>query len=469
MMQQTVTSFAELAAGINQIALWHIGGPSNVPFANFTAQLANYVSFASQATYGPDRLPFKPALSWVLYPNPEPFIATFTTIVDARGLNTAAFKNVDCSPEFRPINSPYVPTNSYFSHAVLSGREIYTSLLTSTGATVAAQTTGILNYIKKILDVEHQDMDSIIEINIYLANAADKAAMDAAYVSFFSSPSGGMPLRTVVFDVAFIVPGQVGALVGMKATALKQYRSCDNSIVLYNTPDIYHESSTLSSVGAYIPDLNYVYFAGVYGTRFPGNSLEDPDPAKSYYNALQNILQVVGRKGANIGDFIYLETAYHNPLVSYNGLVSAIARFYIPSSNVPPAVTFDAGCGNPDGREFQLAGLFYIEDDNYELIPSAYPWEVNGALLRQAFIDRFGIDLGPDLPNNYFCTNSTLPGCAKPGYVFDNYPLQPHNSLGSQQLKDSSRRSASKRTWAPEEAYLRDWLLTKYPDAVDVS
>lgn len=77
--------------------------------------------------------------------------------------------------------------------------------------------------------------------------------------------------------------------------------------------------------------------------------------------------------------------------------------------------------------------MFYRLTDNFEVIPSLYPWIINGALLREAFIETFHFDPGP-LVNNTFCTNSTLVGCGKPGFAYDNYPLQPTNSLGEQDL-----------------------------------
>ena len=452
MMQQTVTSFSELSAGIDQVAFWHITGPANTPFVNVTAQLENYLAFASQAA-------FVPALAWTAYPVLEPLLASFLIEIDAKGMNIAAFQSPDCSPEFRPVFSTDVPTNLYFSQGVLSGREIYISLLTAPGATLSAQTTGVLTYISNILSSEGQDLSSLIEVNIYLASASstDKDTMDAAYVSFFGSPAGGMPLRTVFQNATFVVPGQVGALVGMRALALKKYKTCDNSVLLYNVPDVYHEDSSLSSVAAVIPDLNQVYFAGIYGTRFPGNSTEEADPAVVYYNALQNILLVTSRQGAKLADLIYLETWYTNPLVDYNALASAIARLYNLTSFFPPAVTFDAGGLNPDSHAYQLSGLLRIEDGGYEAFPSAYPWAINGAYLREAFISRFGFDPGP-LTNNTFCTDSTLPGCAKPGYLYNNYPYQPTQSLGNQKL----RRVA--RTYTREEEYIRQWMKRTYPD-----
>ena len=302
MLQQTITSFAELGSGLNQVAIYHITGGNN-PSGNLTAMLANYLSFVSQSTY-------LPALSWTTYPIAEPLLATFYIEVDAKGMNQAAYTDSSCVPEFRPVYSYLVPSNPYFSQGILSGREIYISLLTGVGSNVTLQTINVLKQIRNILLSEGQDVTSLIELNVYLANPSDLNAMNIAYLNFFNAllPGGSlMPLRTVFIQTTFIVPGQVGALVGIRALALKQYHSCDNRVILYNVPDVYHESSTLSSSGALINDLQHVYFAGVFGTRFPNNPAEDPNPQNVYYTALQNILIITSRQGANLADLVYLE------------------------------------------------------------------------------------------------------------------------------------------------------------------
>src|SRR5690349_13385389 len=113
--------------------------------------MQNYRSFVSAGAY-------LPALSWTLTAVPDPQIATFLTQIDARGINTPAYRNSDCEYEFRPINVNSVPIHSdMYSQAFLSGREIYTSLLTSvnkTGSTIHTQTVEVLGYVKSILNSE---------------------------------------------------------------------------------------------------------------------------------------------------------------------------------------------------------------------------------------------------------------------------------------------------------------------------
>lgn len=156
-----------------------------------------------------------------------------------------------------------------------------------------------------------------------------------------------MPLRTVFMNATFVLPAQEGALVGIRAMALKYYKGCDNRIDRYDVPEVFHEPSALSSAGTEVLG-EFIFFAGVFGTRLP-NGTEYADPALNYYNALQNIQYIAAERGGNLADLVYLQTWYESPLVLYNALVAAIGRMYNATNFKPPGVTFDGSGVNPGG------------------------------------------------------------------------------------------------------------------------
>ena len=431
-MTQNEASLAEFGGNRDFVALWHIAGGEN-PFGNLTAYLERYLAFVSAG-------PFLPALAWTTYDS-DPSQAILTSFIlegDVIALNRAAYFGENCVPELRPINSPRVPINPYFSHAVLSGRQIFTSLLTADNLTlsVADQTRRVLGYIESILAQEGQGLSSLIEVSVQLADASKQSEMDAVYAKFFADRGLTPPVRTLFMAAVFLVPGQVGAAVGIRATALKVYDHCphqSNLVNFYNVPEVFHESTTLSSVGAQAN--GYIYFGGVFGTILPpGGSTPPSEPeslSATYYRAMQNMLYVVARKGSNLPDLIDLWTSFVQGLEGYNQLAGGLANIYNSTSYLVPAVTFDVGGINPFGFRYQLSGIFYNADFfNYEAFPSPYPWEINAQLLADVF--------GPgNYTNNHYCSSSSLATCAKPGFFYSNYPLQPGQSLGSQPMRSN--------------------------------
>jgi reactive intermediate/imine deaminase len=75
------------------------------------------------------------------------------------------------------------------------------------GDDVGAQTTQVLQNINAVLEAGGATFDDVISIRVYLREAGDFAAMNAAYDAFVPahSPSGVLPARTTVV-VGFAVP-----------------------------------------------------------------------------------------------------------------------------------------------------------------------------------------------------------------------------------------------------------------------
>lgn len=90
-----------------------------------------------------------------------------------------------------------------FSAAVRAGKLLYLSgqvgLNSATGALVkggaAAETAQIIENIKSVLALAGKTLDDVVKANIYLADMADYAAMNAAYARGFEKP---YPARTCV-------------------------------------------------------------------------------------------------------------------------------------------------------------------------------------------------------------------------------------------------------------------------------
>ncbi len=75
------------------------------------------------------------------------------------------------------------------------------------GDDAGAQTAQVLQNINAVLEAGGATFDDVISIRVYLRDAADFAAMNAAYDAFVParSPSGVLPARTTVV-VGFAAP-----------------------------------------------------------------------------------------------------------------------------------------------------------------------------------------------------------------------------------------------------------------------
>jgi len=94
-----------------------------------------------------------------------------------------------------------------FSQGVRSGQLLQTAGQVGTDPVsgafavgVGAQTTQVLHNLNAILEAGGATFDDVIMLRVYLANAGDFAALNAAYDAFVPghSPSGVLPARTTV-------------------------------------------------------------------------------------------------------------------------------------------------------------------------------------------------------------------------------------------------------------------------------
>jgi enamine deaminase RidA (YjgF/YER057c/UK114 family) len=440
-LQQTVAAFAEAGnkGGRKDVAFWHIQTPPEVPIlGNITASIQSYYNFTH--AYGGE----PPALAWTQHPI-EGLFSPFTSQADAKALYRVGYEGCGCLPEFKAYNSPRVPRSPYFSHAVIAGRTIHTSLLTSSNiaGSVAQQTTVALGYLRDVLRAAGQDTGSLIEVVVYLRSLADKSEMDAAYKAFFGSPAGGMPIRTVFGNTVFPLPGQNGARVGVRAIALRQYEHCsheENTVELYNVPEVFHEPTSLSNAAAVA--AGWVYYGGIFSSNASTVPSQVPSPIPfsgwqgQMYDLLQNILVVGSERGVSLPDFAWTWVWSSQGGLSYYGVANATAQIYNNTQVIPCATTFEPGGEIPYNFAYQSDGQFWYGKNggkNYAVAPSSYPWIESGDLLN----DFYGLPPGT-IPNALYCTNSSLRTCAKPGWLFDNYPWQPRAVLGPQQTSPTS-------------------------------
>jgi 2-iminobutanoate/2-iminopropanoate deaminase len=71
---------------------------------------------------------------------------------------------------------------------------------------VAAQTTQIFKNAQIVLEAAGKSLDDVVKANVYLADIADFAAMNAAYATFFAKP---YPARTTIGVVALPLGAKV--------------------------------------------------------------------------------------------------------------------------------------------------------------------------------------------------------------------------------------------------------------------
>jgi reactive intermediate/imine deaminase len=104
-----------------------------------------------------------------------------------------------------------------FSPAVKAGGLIYVSGTLSTdaqgkvvGDDVGAQTRGVLDRIRQVLDAAGSSLADVVSVQVYLKRAADFAAMNDAYRTYFTADQ---PARTtVVCDLLFDALVEISAI-----------------------------------------------------------------------------------------------------------------------------------------------------------------------------------------------------------------------------------------------------------------
>ena len=110
-----------------------------------------------------------------------------------------------------------------FSPAVKAGGLIYVSGTLSTdpqgkvvGADVGAQTRGVLDRIRQVLDAAGSSLADVVSVQVYLKRAEDFAAMNDAYRTYFTADQ---PARTtVVCDLLFGAFVEISAIAVPKGT-----------------------------------------------------------------------------------------------------------------------------------------------------------------------------------------------------------------------------------------------------------
>ena len=129
--------------------------------------------------------------------------------------------DVPAVPAQHATLSPAAPTPvGPYSQAVSLGSTMYLSgqigLDPATGALVeggvAAQTRRALSNLRAVLLAEGLDMSHVLEVQVFLADIADYAAMNEVYAEFFAAPE---PARTTVAVAAL----PRGAAVEIRAVA----------------------------------------------------------------------------------------------------------------------------------------------------------------------------------------------------------------------------------------------------------
>lgn len=119
------------------------------------------------------------------------------------------------------FNAPELPPPvGPFSHLVDAGTYLFLSGQVpqdpATGklieGDIAAQTTRILENIQAVLRTVGRDLSHVVKVNVFLADMADFAAMNAIFATYFEAP---YPARTTIGVAAL----PLGARVEMECVA----------------------------------------------------------------------------------------------------------------------------------------------------------------------------------------------------------------------------------------------------------
>jgi len=415
-------------------------------------------SLARYKTYVANLNP-KPAISFVISISASnELIIGYNSAFDAVLYNRSTTdSDSGCGVEFIALSSPSVawPASSFSSVAILSGRFIHTSLMTSptinTGVT--AQTTKILTDMESLIKEAHSNgnRNDFIKIYASLVNIADKPLMDIAFQNFFSGYN--KPVRVVSGGLESTLPHQAGAKVALRLVARTPVRrnGCNSetpALKYYTEPTLFRENYNVAS--QQISFGNLVFTGEVLGDK-PDQPLSaiSSDEMQQYTDALTN-MEVLGfTAGVDRGDLIWLESTQTNVLVSYVPSTNAITNFFNGSDYTPPAVTFDS-LTNFNNVSTVLSGVFYNDNTNYKVFPTWFEWSRQGLLYDQIF----GAPIGT-FANNTDCEYTTLPTCPKPSYYYTSFPANVNSNLGTQDSSFSSRetnevRVSSSETRSPE-------------------
>ena len=392
-------------------------------------QMTRYESFVSG-------LPMKPTLAYLysLTPQPPQVLNTFQAAGDVIAFNKSAVDpRTGCVPRVRALDSPIVPNDPYASDGIQTGDTIYTSIVVAANlmASVSVQTTQALSRVESIINQAGGSRRDFIMVYVYLRNIADKPAMDVAYANFFAALSN-LPTRVVQGAIISVRPQHANALVFIRVIARTPPTSkCDNPISYFSLPEILHDPPTLTSQAIGLG--RFVYVGSVVGDTnpdFPVQSIP-VDPSSQYRAALDNLEAVANTAGADRADLGWLESDLPS-LLLYQPSIDAVVGFYNWTNFAPPAVNFDAGV-NAYNVSMQINGIFWRNDNNYAILPSPWPWAIDGLLADQIL----GLPIGT-VRNDTFCSGGSLVTCPKPGFFFNSYPQSPFNSLGFQTDPDAT-------------------------------
>jgi hypothetical protein len=261
-------------------------------------------------------------------------------------------------------------------------------------------------------------------VYVYLTNISDKPAMDAAYATFFNGYN--LPARMVQGDTLLVRPQQLNARVGIRVIArTPEFNQCPNPLTYYSVPEILHDSPAVASQAVKVG--RYTYVGSTWGSTDPDTPLSSISPLTDIeaFDILFNLEAIAARAGNDRGDMIAVETQLLIDTI-YTNVTMAIARFYNWTRYAPPAFIIGGG-SNGFNLTQQMNAVFYQENDNYAVIPTPWPWAIEGLLIDEMF----GLPIGTE-PNSTLCDFTSMPTCAKQGYFYNSFPTSGFSSLGVQ-------------------------------------
>jgi 2-iminobutanoate/2-iminopropanoate deaminase len=227
-----------------------------------------------------------------------------------------------------------------FSQAVKAGGLVYVAGTIGTDAKgavvkgdVKAQTKQALENIDRVLKQAGSSMANVASVTVYLRNAADFAAMNEVYSTFW--PKDPPARTTVVVTQPFAVPD------GLVEIAMVAIPNGGERIVVH--PSDWIKSPSPYSYG--IKTGNTLFLAGLVSRNGKDNTNVKGDITAQTKTVLDNGAAILKQAGMSFADVVS-SRVYLTDDTTFQAM-NAAYRTYFPSA--PPArATVKAGLTNPD-------------------------------------------------------------------------------------------------------------------------
>jgi enamine deaminase RidA (YjgF/YER057c/UK114 family) len=224
-----------------------------------------------------------------------------------------------------------------FSVAVKDGRFIHVAGQIAVDAAgkvipggIQAQTRGVLDRLSSVLAAAGSDLAHVASVNVYLKNAADFAAMNEVYRTYFPKDP---PVRATIVSDLVLPEG----LVEMSMIALP--RGAERRVI--------HPPGWINSPNPYsygIQSGDTLFLAGMVSRRGRDNTVNDGDFAAQMRTVLDNCGEVLKAAGMDFADVVVSRVYLPDPARFQE--MNAIYRTVFPKD--PPArATVRAGLMSP--------------------------------------------------------------------------------------------------------------------------